>query len=63
VIIPNVPETTSIEKINTISMWLTIPSAPIKSFVVSKPADDFLDLRRVLITSPDGKTIVWERFK
>ena len=30
-----------------------------KSFVVSNPAEDFFDLRRVLITSPEGKTTVY----
>ena len=35
-----------------------VPSAPMKSLVVSNPADDLRDLRRVLITSPEGKTTV-----
>ena len=36
-----------------------VPSAPMKSLVVSNPADDLRALRRVLITSPDGRTTVW----
>jgi hypothetical protein len=36
-----------------------VPSAPMKSLVVSKPAEHFLDLRRVLITSPEGRTTVY----
>lgn len=35
-----------------------VPSAPMNSFVVSNPADDLRDLRRVLMTSPDGRTTV-----
>jgi len=35
-----------------------VPSAPVNNFVVSQPADDFRDRRRVLITSPDGRTTV-----
>ena len=35
-----------------------VPSAPIKSLVVSKPADDFRALRLVFITSPLGRTTV-----
>lgn len=47
--------------------WLTespsviipsVPSAPMKSLVVSKPAEDFRARRRVLITLPDGRTTV-----
>lgn len=37
-----------------------VPSAPIKSFVVSNPVEDFRALRRVLITSPSGNTTVFE---
>lgn len=36
-----------------------VPSAPMKSFVVSKPVADFLALLRVLMTSPDGSTTVY----
>ena len=36
----------------------SVPSAPMNSFVVSNPADDLRDRRRVLITSPDGSTTV-----
>jgi len=36
-----------------------VPSAPMNSLVTSKPADDFLDLWRVLIISPLGRTTVW----
>ena len=36
----------------------SVPSAPIKSLVVSNPADDFLARRLVLITSPLGRTTV-----
>jgi len=36
----------------------SVPSAPMKSLVVSNPAEDFLDLRRVLMTSPEGRTTV-----
>ena len=35
-----------------------VPSAPMNNLVVSKPADDLRDLRRVLMTSPEGKTTV-----
>lgn len=35
-----------------------VPSAPMKSLVVSNPAEDFLDLRRVFMTSPEGNTTV-----
>ena len=35
-----------------------VPSAPIKSFVVSKPADDFRARLRVLMTLPEGSTTV-----
>lgn len=38
----------------------SVPSAPTKSFVVSNPAEDLRDRRRVLITSPDGRTTVWQ---
>lgn len=37
-----------------------VPSAPMKSFVVSNPADDFRARRRVLMTSPDGSTTVYK---
>ena len=36
----------------------SVPSAPMKSFVVSNPAEDFRDRLRVLTTSPDGRTTV-----
>jgi hypothetical protein len=36
-----------------------VPSAPMNNFVVSNPAEDFRDLLRVLITSPDGSTTVY----
>jgi hypothetical protein len=36
-----------------------VPSAPMKSLVVSNPADDFLALLRVLITCPSGRTTVF----
>ena len=36
-----------------------VPSAPINSFSVSKPAEDLRDRRRVLITSPEGTTMVY----
>ena len=35
-----------------------VPSAPINNLVASNPADDLRDLRRVLMTSPEGKTTV-----
>lgn len=35
-----------------------VPSAPMNSFVVSIPADDFLALCRVLMTFPFGNTTV-----
>lgn len=38
----------------------SVPSAPTKSFVTSQPADDLRERRLVLITSPEGKTIVCE---
>ena len=37
----------------------SVPSAPMKSFVVSIPAEDFLARRRVLITFPFGNTTVY----
>ena len=37
-----------------------VPSAPMNSFVVSKPAEDFLALLRVLMTLPLGRTTVYE---
>lgn len=36
----------------------SVPSAPMKSLVVSKPAEDLRARRRVLITLPDGRTTV-----
>jgi hypothetical protein len=36
----------------------SVPSAPIKSLVVSKPAEDLRARRRVLITLPEGRTTV-----
>jgi hypothetical protein len=36
----------------------SVPSAPIKSLVVSKPAEDLRARWRVLITFPDGRTTV-----
>ena len=36
----------------------SVPSAPMKSFVVSNPAEDFRERLRVLTTSPDGSTTV-----
>lgn len=38
----------------------SVPSAPIKRWVPSKPAEHFRARRRVLMTSPDGKTTVYE---
>lgn len=35
-----------------------VPSAPMKSLVVSKPVADFLARLRVFITSPEGNTAV-----
>jgi hypothetical protein len=35
-----------------------VPSAPMKSLVVSNPADDLRDRRLVFITSPEGRTTV-----
>ena len=35
-----------------------VPSAPINSFVVSHPAEDLRERRRVLITLPLGRTTV-----
>lgn len=35
-----------------------VPSAPMKSFVVSNPAEDLRARLRVLMTSPDGRTTV-----
>jgi hypothetical protein len=37
----------------------SVPSAPINSFVVSKPAEDLRERRRVLMTSPEGRTTVY----
>jgi len=37
-----------------------VPSAPTNSLVKSNPAADLRDLRLVLITSPEGKTTVYE---
>lgn len=37
----------------------SVPSAPMKSLVVSNPADDFLALCLVLMTSPLGSTTVY----
>src|SRR5882762_3225128 len=48
---------TTIQNVPSVIMP-SVPSAPINSLVVSNPADDFLDLRRVLITSPEGRTTV-----
>ena len=39
----------------------SVPSAPMKSFVVSKPADDLRARLRVLMTSPEGSTTVCAR--
>jgi hypothetical protein len=36
----------------------SVPSAPMKSFVVSNPVDDFLALCLVLMTLPEGSTAV-----
>lgn len=36
-----------------------VPSAPMKSFVVSKPAADLRALWRVCMTSPEGRTTVY----
>jgi len=36
----------------------SVPSAPMNSLVRSKPADDFLALCLVLMTSPEGRTTV-----
>ena len=38
-----------------------VPSAPMKSLVVSKPAEDLRARRRVLMTSPEGRTTVCSR--
>lgn len=40
-----------------------VPSAPMKSFVVSKPAADFLARRLVLTICPFGRTAVYRRLK
>lgn len=46
---------------NTPSVTIpNVPSAPMKSFVVSKPAEDFRERLLVLMTSPDGSTTVCE---
>jgi hypothetical protein len=37
-----------------------VPSAPMNSLVVSKPALDLRARWRVLIISPEGRTTVWE---
>lgn len=37
----------------------SVPSAPMNSLVVSKPAADFLALLRVLMASPFGRTTVY----
>lgn len=42
-------------------MMPSVPSAPMNSFVVSNPADDFLALLRVFMTSPLGRTTVYEK--
>jgi hypothetical protein len=36
-----------------------LPSAPMNNLVVSNPAEDFLALLRVFITSPEGRTTVY----
>lgn len=36
----------------------SVPSAPMNSLSVSNPAEHFRERRRVLMTSPEGKTIV-----
>jgi hypothetical protein len=38
-----------------------VPSAPMNSLVVSNPADDLRDRRLVFITSPEGRTTVYQR--
>jgi hypothetical protein len=43
-------------------MMPSVPSAPTNNFVVSNPADDLRARRRVLITSPDGRTTVCRKF-
>ncbi len=36
-----------------------VPSAPMNNFVVSNPAEDFLDRLLVFMTSPEGNTTVY----
>src|ERR1700761_5130328 len=53
--------TTGARRIVTSVMMPSMPSTPINSFVVSNPADDLRERRVVLITSPDGRMIVYTK--
>ena len=54
--------TTGARRMVTSVTMPSVPSAPMNNFVVSNPADDLRERRRVLITSPDGRTTVCRKF-
>ena len=54
--------TSGARRMVTSVMIPSVPSAPTNNFVVSNPAADLRARRRVLITSPDGRTTVCREF-
>ena len=54
--------TSGVRRMVTFVIMPSVPSAPIYNFVMSNPAADLRARRRVLITSPDGRTTVYRKF-